>query len=176
MTTLVALARSAPPRLAPALAALLAALALAGAFVAEYVFHLLPCILCIYERWAYGVALAGGLLGLALARHRGARLAFTWLAILGFLAVFAISVYHVGVEEGWWTGTTECSGAGITAGMSREDLKNAILGAPKVSCTDVAWTLWGISLAGFNVILSPLFALVVWWAQRRSERAQGTQA
>ena len=167
MTTLVAIARSRSPRLAPALAAILAAAALAAAFVAEYVFHLLPCILCIYERWAFGLALAGGLAGLSLAGRPALARAATWLAVLGFLAVAGISVYHVGVEQGWWTGTTECSGAGITPGMSREDLKNAILGAPKVACTDVAWDLWGISLAGFNVIFAPIFAALVLLAMRR---------
>ena len=171
MTTTPARAASAASRLAPALAALCAGAALAAAFVAQYVFHLLPCILCIWERWAYGVALAAGLLGLAFARRSGTRRALTWLAILGFVAVAGISVYHVGVEQGWWTGSTECSGAGISAGMSREDLKSAILGAPKVACTDVAWDLWGISLAGFNVIFSPLFALLGWWALRRERRA-----
>jgi len=171
MTTLVAIARSRSPRLAPALAAILAAAALAAAFVAEYVFHLLPCILCIYERWAFGLALAGGLAGVALAGRPALARAATWLAVLGFLAVAGISVYHVGVEQGWWTGTTECSGAGITPGMSREDLKNAILGAPKVACTDVAWDLWGISLAGFNVIFAPIFAALVLLAMRRGRQA-----
>ena len=171
MTTLVAIARSTHPRLAPALAALLAALALTAAFVAQYVFHLLPCILCIWERWAYGVALGAGLAGVALAGRPGLARALTWLAVLGFVAVAGISVYHVGVEQGWWTGTTECSGAGIAPGMSREDLKNAILGAPKVACTDVAWDLWGISLAGFNVIFAPIFAALVLLAMRRGRRA-----
>ena len=171
MTTLVAIARSTNPRLAPALAALLAALALGAAFVAEYVFHLLPCILCIWERWAYGAALGAGLAGVALAGRPGLARALTWLAVLGFVAVAGISVYHVGVEQGWWTGSTACSGAGIEPGMSREDLKNAILGAPKVSCTDVAWDLWGISLAGFNVIFAPIFAAIVLLAMRRGRRA-----
>jgi disulfide bond formation protein DsbB len=155
------------PRVAPAIVTLLAVIALGGAFIAQYVFHLLPCVLCIYERWAYGAALAGGILGLVFARNAGARRAALWLGVLGFLAVAAISVYHVGVEQGWWTGSAECSGEGIKPGMSRDDLKNAILGAPKVACTDVAWDLWGISLAGFNVIFSPIFAGITLLLMRR---------
>ncbi len=155
------------PRVAPLVVLLLAVFALGTAFVAQYVFHLLPCVLCIYERWAYGAALAGGLLGLIVADNAGARRAALWLGVLGFLAVTAISVYHVGVEQGWWTGSTECSGAGIQQGMSRDDLRNAILGAPKVACTDVAWDLWGISLAGFNVIFSPIFAGITLLLMRR---------
>lgn len=152
--------------LAPAAAAFFSAAALAVAFVAEYVFLLLPCVLCIWERWAFGLALAGGLAGLALSRHPAAWRWSLRLAILGFLLVMGISIYHVGVEQGWWSGTAECSGS-IAPGMDREALREAILNAPKVACTDASWSLWGISIAGFNVIFSPLFAAATWLLMRR---------
>lgn len=142
---------------APLFVVLVSAAALGTALVAQHGFDLLPCLLCIWQRWAYGAALVAGLLALA-ARGR-ARRVFLVTAGLAFLAGAGIAGFHVGVEEGWWQGSAECQGT-ISAGMDREALKNAILNAPTVACDAVPWSLWGISMAGFNVIFSLLFALV----------------
>lgn len=148
---------------------LVSAAALATAFVAQYGFDLLPCILCVWQRWAYGAALVLGLGALA-ARGGAARRVFLTAAGLAFLAGAGIAFFHVGVEQGWWHGSSECQGS-ITPGMDREALKNAILNAPTVACDAVPWSLWGLSMAGFNVIFSLLFAAITLTLAARTRRS-----
>jgi disulfide bond formation protein DsbB len=138
-------------------------IALGTAFAAQYWGGLQPCVLCIYQRWPYGIAIVLGLAALAAGgRARGWLLA---LAGLTFLAGGGIAVFHVGVEQGWWEGTTEC-GATFTAG-SIEALRAQIMAAPVVRCGDVAWSFAGISMAGFNVIVSAILAVVTLAGARR---------
>ncbi len=146
--------------------------ALGTAFTAQWGFGLLPCVLCVWQRWAYGAALLFGLAALGLHRREAPRRIALALAALAFVAVTAIAGFHVGVEQGWWEGTSQCQGAGITSAMSRDDIKFAILNAPAVACNDVPWSLWGLSIAGFNVIFSLLFAVATaLFALKRGRRA-----
>ena len=71
----------------------------------------------------------------------------------------ALAGYHVGVEQKWWEGPASCSAA-VAAGTSFEDLKAQLLAAPIVRCDEVPWSLFGISMAGYNVLLSAGFAVV----------------
>ena len=74
-----------------------------------------------------------------------------------------IAVFHVGVEQQWWPGTAECGGID-GANLSLEQLKAQILAAPVVRCDEVAWSLFGISMAGYNILLSLGLALVAFAA------------
>ena len=153
--------RAAPGRyalLGPLFVVVMSAGALGTAFVSQWEFGLLPCVLCVWQRWAYGAALGLGVLALAAHRRALARRLLLGLAALAFVAVAGIAFYHVGVEQGWWQGSDTCQGAGITTSMTRDDIKFAILNAPTVSCNDVPWSLWGLSIAAFNVIFSLVFA------------------
>src|SRR5207237_10719321 len=76
------------------------------------------------------------------------------IAALGFLAGAGIAAFHVGVEQHWWAGTAECGASGPLAGGSAADLRAKLLAQPVVRCDEVAWSLFGISMAGFNVIVS----------------------
>jgi disulfide bond formation protein DsbB len=138
-------------------------IALGTAFGSQYWGGLQPCVLCVYQRWPYGVAIVLGLLALMVeGRPRGWLLG---LAGLTFLAGGGIAVFHVGVEQGWWQGTTQC-GASFTAN-SIEALRAQIMAAPVVRCTDIAWSFAGISMAGFNAIISAILALVMLTGARR---------
>lgn len=126
---------------------------LIGAFAFQYVGGLLPCTLCLWQRWPHGVAIAIGIVALF------------WnprvVLLLGALAVLAsagIAAFHVGVEQGWWEGLATCS-AGSIEGVSVEDLlnPNADVAAP-VRCDAIAWAMLGISMAGWNAIASVLLA------------------
>jgi len=159
------------PYLAPGLVVLLSAGALAVAFLAQYQYGLLPCVLCVWQRWAYGAALACGLAGLAVARRPEARQGALFLAGLAFLCVTAIAAVHVGVELDWWAGSDSCQGADLSSATSRADLKAAILNAPVIACDDIPWSLGGISIAGFNALFSLAFAAMTFWlAFRRPAR------
>jgi len=140
---------------------------LAGAFAFQYLGGLAPCQLCLWQRWPHAAAILAGLLALVFTRGTPGRL----LPLLGALAALAsagIGVFHVGVEEKWWEGLASCT-AGSISGISTADLldPNVDVGAV-VRCDEIAWQMFGISMAGWNVILSALLALVWVSAYRRS--------
>jgi disulfide bond formation protein DsbB len=129
-------------------------LLLAGAYVSEYGFGLYPCEMCWWQRWAHFAALPFALLAFA-AEPRRVWLAFAALAIL---ASGLIGAFHAGVEYGWWEGLTTCAAA---AGGDGGDPLAAIMDAPLVRCDEVQWSLAGISLAGFNFLISTAAALAI---------------
>lgn len=138
---------------------------LGGAYLSQYGFGLYPCEMCWWQRYPHFAAL--GLAALAWARPPG-RLAVT-LAALAILVSGGIGAWHAGVEYGWWEGVTDCA---ATAQAGADPL-TAILDAPIVRCDQVAWDLAGISLAGFNFLISTAAGLAILWLTRRSARAAG---
>ena len=121
---------------------------LGGALLSQYVGGLHPCEMCHWQRWPHGAAI--GLAGSAFLFRAGARGA-TLLTVLAALAIAvsgAIGVFHAGVEYGWWEGLTTCTASG--GAMSLDDLFDV----PLVRCDEVQWSLLGISMAGWNAILS----------------------
>ena len=150
-------------------AALIASvIALGTAFVAQYVFDLWPCVLCLYQRWPYAAIIAVTIAGLALQKKLGAG-PFLFLCALGFAATAAIGGYHVGVEQGWWEGTQECVGDTAQAN-SLQDLKAKIMSTPIVRCNDVAWSLFGISMAGYNFIAAAILSVFCFMSALSSKK------
>ncbi len=128
---------------------------LLGALAFQYWGGLAPCKMCIWQRWPHGAAIALGLIGFA------APLAI--VAVLGALAAFttgAIGVYHAGVEQGWWEGPTTCTSGDISA-LSPSELMNQIMTAPLIRCDEIAWSFAGLSMAGWNAVIS--FGLMAIW-------------
>ena len=150
-----------------------AAAALGVAFIAQYVFDLQPCVLCIWQRWPYAAVIVIGLLTLLLSRLTRHRLVGLALVVLALYADAGIAAFHVGVEQGWWQGTSECGGA-AGADLTIEQLRAQILGAPVVRCTDIAWSLFGISMAGWNLLyaagLGTLGLIGIFRSRRGAER------
>ena len=133
--------------------------ALALAFISQYVFELQPCVLCIYQRWPFAIAAALCLVALT----PSARPSAPWLLLLSalVLAVNAgIAVYHVGVEQYWWIGTEGCVGKTGTA-QTLAELRAQIMATPITRCDEVAFSLFGISMAGYNIAFSTGLA---WYA------------
>jgi disulfide bond formation protein DsbB len=136
---------------------------LLGAFAFQYIGGLVPCVLCLYQRWPHAAAVLIGLLGLKI----GGRV----LPLLGALAAAtsaAIGVFHVGVEQKWWEGLATCT-VDTLSGVSGADLLNTDLtvGAP-VRCDAIPWEMFGVSMAGWNVIVSGLLVLIWLAAARRA--------
>jgi disulfide bond formation protein DsbB len=130
------------------------ALLLAAAFFFQYVMGLAPCELCIWQRWPHAIAI---LLGILMLVSPG-----RWIAALGALVMFAgagIALYHTGIESGWWPGPTTCT-APAAGDLAPEDLLNKILSEPVVLCDEVAWSLFGISMAAWNGIASLVLAMI----------------
>jgi disulfide bond formation protein DsbB len=129
---------------------------LAGALYVQYVENLPPCPLCIYQRYAHLAALGLALLALVLAgRRRSAALAAAGLA---YVAGAAVAVFHVGVENRWWAGLEECVGNAGAATV--EELKAQLLATTPARCDQVLWSLLGISMAGYNAMISAGLALL----------------
>jgi disulfide bond formation protein DsbB len=121
---------------------------LAGALAFQYIGGLAPCPLCIDQRWPHAIAIGIGLLLLAWPKRGLAA-----LAGLVVLVGAGIAGYHVGIEEAWWPGPTTCT-APEPGAMAPGELLDQILATPVVLCDEVAWSLWGVSMAGWNGILS----------------------
>jgi disulfide bond formation protein DsbB len=137
----------------PVIVVLLASLAaLLAVLIGQYGFDLQPCALCLYQRVPYLVVLALALAGLALPRWRAHLLA---LCALSFLANCGIALFHVGVEQHWWAGLAACSSGGASGAANVDDLLAQLSQPVKVpSCDQVAWALFGVSLAGYNLLAS----------------------
>lgn len=146
------------------LALLTPAALLAGAYVSEYGFGLYPCEMCWWQRYAHFAALVPAVLAFVTA---GAlRIWLVRLAGIAILVSAAIGGFHAGVEYGWWEGLTRCAVLSVNEGQSALD---AIMGAPTVRCDEVQWSLFGISLAGWNFLISGIAgALVLWLSARRA--------
>ncbi len=128
------------------------ALLLGGAYIGEYAFDLYPCEMCWWQRYAHFAALALAVLAFALPRQR-------WpiaLAALTILASALIGGYHAGAEYKWWQGFTSCTSE--IAFKPGGDPLDAIMAAPRVRCDEVQWSLLGLSLAGFNFLISGIAA------------------
>ncbi|MDA0652715.1 MAG: disulfide bond formation protein B [Proteobacteria bacterium] len=152
---------STDPRLSPRTAALYVAFAaaalLATVFVMEYGFGVAPCQLCLLQRWPHGAVIPLAALAFLPAISDSGRRALLLLCAVAFATTAGIGIYHVGVEEGIFAGPSACSG-GIT-GDSIEELRRKLMAAPVVKCNEVAWALFGISLAGYNVLASSALAV-----------------
>jgi len=126
---------------------------LGAAYFGQYVFGLYPCEMCWWQRYALFFALPFALIGWF---GRSARWA-TGLALLGILVGGLIGGFHAGIEYGWWQGFTACT---TTATAGGGDALDAILNAPVVRCDTAPWDLFGISLAGWNFLISVPAAIV----------------
>jgi len=156
------------PTLVPLAILLVSIASLGSAFIAQYGFGLQPCVLCIWQRWPYAGTIAIGLLASLLLR-RSPLLLPPVVALAG--AIFAIgagiAAFHVGVEQHWWVGTAECTGTVGNGATTVEALRAQLKGTPVVRCDEVAWSLFGISMAGYNLLASVAYAIGCWIAALR---------
>ena len=161
------------PRIAAALAFVTSTALLGGAFLFQYVGGLAPCALCVYQRYPHGAAI--GLAALALIVPAAARLpraALLGLAGLALLASAAVAAFHVGVEQKWWEGLPSCVGAGnLDGNFNLDDIKKQADAGPPPRCDDVLWSLFGISMAGWNFLISTALGTVALIGAGRAARA-----
>ena len=131
-----------------------------------------PCEMCYWQRYPHMVAIIVGLLSLASFAWPRLALVFMLTAITALIVTAGIGVFHVGVEYHWWAGPQACSG-NVPKGLTPEQLKKYLFGAKMVRCDETAWAMWGISMAGWNAILSGALAFVLasgvasWVRERR---------
>ncbi len=146
---------------------------LLSALTAQYVFGLLPCVLCLYQRVPFVLTTGFGLAGL-LAVHKGSvRAASVWvgLSALAFAVNAGIAFYHTGVERHWWRSAFEACRVGDFSASSPQGLLETLLKTPDVPCDVIPWAdpILGLSMANYNAlmcaglaILCAAYALWVW--------------
>ncbi len=128
---------------------------LLGAWGFQYIGGFAPCKMCIWQRYPHGAAIVLGVLAFAFPGIRP-------LPLLGALAAAttaSVGFYHAGVEQGWWEGPSTCT-SGDIGGLSAEELMNQIMSAPLARCDEIPWEMFGISMAGWNGLISAGLVLV----------------
>lgn len=160
------------PAHVPWLVAGLGLAALCVAWLAQYGFGLAPCHLCLWQRGAHWATIALALAAVFAGRNRRWRGILLALAGIAALIGAGIALFHVGVEQQWWEGSGACVGGGI-AGLSGADLEAAIMNAPVTRCDEVAFEMFGISMAGYNGLFGLGVALFAFWGAKSLSRAAG---
>lgn len=134
-------------KLARLLALLIPAGLLGGALFSQYIGGLYPCEMCYWQRWPHGAAILLAIIALASPLGVARTRLIVLLAALLIAISGAIGVFHAGVELGWWEGITTCTATGA---RSLQDIMNT----PLIRCDQVQWSFLGISMAGWNAIIS----------------------
>jgi len=141
---------------------------LGGAHAFEQFAKLLPCELCLRQREVYWAAVAMAITGLVLWQLRPARrflVALNVLIGMVFVTGAIVAFYHAGVELKWWQGPAGCSG-GAPVDPSSIDLSKLNTPMATGSCSDIPWSMLGISMAGWNGLISAGLACLSFYAAR----------
>ena len=119
---------------------------LGGAYISQYGFGLFPCEMCLWQRYPHFAAVGFAILSYAMVPNR------VWAALAGLAILTSglIGGFHAGVEYGWWEGITGCSTLPSTIDVMD------VNAAPLVRCDVAPWDLFGISLAGWNFLISTI--------------------
>lgn len=140
--------------IARALALIIPGALMAGALGSQYLGGLAPCEMCLWQRWPHYAAIGLAALAFVLPQR-----ALVWLAALAILISGGIGIFHAGVEYHWWEGLTQCSQVPGSGGSG--NILADIMKTPLVRCDQAQWSLFGISLAGYNAIISISGALLI---------------
>ncbi|MGO4715846.1 disulfide bond formation protein B [Bradyrhizobium sp. 2TAF24] len=155
--------------------ALIAAATIGGAWFFQLVLGIQPCPLCLEQRYAYYLAIPLALVVALAARGGVARPLLAGgfgLLLLALLANVVLGGYHAGVEWGFWPGPTDCSGPIADLG-SAGSLLERLDTVKVVRCDEVQWRFLGLSLAGYNVLISLLMAAFALWGLRAAVARRG---
>ena len=170
MTDYVTLLRRDPPLAAAAIISIVGLLTICGFFFFEYVLGYPPCPLCLEQRDAFyvGVPLAA-LLWLGVNHGASSKVLVAGFVVITLAMLWntGLSAYHAGVEWKLWPGPTDCSGP-INDFGSASNMLNRLQDIRIVRCDEAAWRFLGISLAGYDVLISLFLATVAAWGAKAS--------
>jgi disulfide bond formation protein DsbB len=172
------IARTQPMAAAATAVAAIGIAAILGAYFFQYVIGLPPCPLCLEQRIAYYVSIplaAMILLGLSVGSSRKVLMLALFAIAAAMLWNAGLGVYHSGVEWHWWQGPQDCSGA--VPDFSKGSLIEQMQRARVVRCDEAAWRFLGLSLAGYNVLISlGLAAVAVWGAWTGRDQGSSSES
>ena len=132
-------------------------IALISAFFIEYILGHQPCNLCLIERIPYGLSI---MIIMAIFLIRKNQKFLVMLLILTFIFSFAISFYHFGIEQGFFQESSVCGVKSLTESVTKEDLLKQ-LSEKTISCKDVTFRIFGLSLTSINIVISILFIITL---------------
>ena len=132
-------------------------IALISAFFIEYILGHQPCNLCLIERIPYGLSI---MIIMAIFLIKKNQKFLVMLLILTFIFSFAISFYHFGIEQGFFQESSVCGVKSSTEIITKEDLLKQ-LSEKTISCKDVTFRIFGLSLTGINIVISLLFIITL---------------
>ena len=142
------------------------------AYTAQYGFGLEPCILCLYQRVPFAANVVLGLIALFMSAESPARVWILRVCGLAFLIGGGIAFYHVGVEQHWWQSAASCGGTPITGAITSEQLLQSLQQVQPKACDDVDWTLFGISMASYNVVFSTGLGILTFLGVHKMEKSK----
>lgn len=155
--------------IASAAIAVIAALTIAGVWFFQLVLDIRPCPLCLEQRYAYYLAIPLAAL-IALGASKGVSRGLLGLGLvilaLALLANAGLGAYHAGVEWGFWQGPTDCTGPITDLGGG--GLLDSLNKVKVIRCDEVQWRFLGLSLAGYNVLISLMLAVLAAWGLRKA--------
>jgi disulfide bond formation protein DsbB len=160
-----------PALIAAVVIAAVAAATIAGAWFFQLVLDIVPCPMCLEQRWAYyGIIPLSILIALAakMGVPRGVLLLALAVIALAALCNAGYGAYHAGVEWKFWPGPTSCTGAALNLGGG--SLLDQLDKVKIVPCDVVQWRFLGISLAGYNALISLLMAAIAAWGVAKRTR------
>jgi disulfide bond formation protein DsbB len=163
--------RTNPPAAAALTIAIVGALTIAGAWFFELVIKLNPCPMCLEQRWPYYIGIPLALVvALAAWRRAPGLLVAGGLLVLAALMLWGVymGAFHAGVEWKWWPGPQTCSGGGSFGGSG--GLLDRLKEINITRCDEAAWRFLGISLAGYNALISVALAAVALLGARVAAR------
>jgi len=137
---------------------------LIGALLFQYVGDMAPCKMCYWQRYPHVGAII--IAGIILITGIGV---FAVLGLLSALITAGIGGFHAGVERGWWEGPQSCTSTSIDK-LSTEELLAQIMSTPMVRCDEIPWQMFGLSMAGWNMVVSICLA-ILWTIAIKQQRA-----
>ncbi len=140
---------------------------LGGALAFQHIGHLAPCEMCMWQRWPHVAALSLALLAWLLRFDRR----LLAVAAVSVLVGAGIGAFHAGVEWHLWAGPPACTAAPLSGSIT--DITAMVLATPLIRCDAAAWTLFGVSMAGYNALLSTLIGGASLWLITRHRRVAG---
>jgi disulfide bond formation protein DsbB len=140
-----------------------------GALYFQYFEGLAPCVLCLQQRWPHYIAIGVAVIGIVMRPRLGFLFLFLLLGLMLWSA--GLAAYHSGVEWAWWPGPAGCSAAATLPDAG--NLLEAMGSARVPSCTEALWRLFGLSLAGYNAILSAAMVGLLLWSLLARRKTSG---
>jgi disulfide bond formation protein DsbB len=170
---IASMVRTRPLAAAATAIAVVGAAAILGAWFFQFVLGLKPCPLCLEQRYAYYFAIP-----LAVMVVMGEQVGAARKVLVAALAAIAagmlwntyLGIYHSGIEWKWWQGPNDCSGALENLG-SAGNLAKTLQTMSVVRCDEAAWRFLGLSLAGYNALISAMLATIAIWGVAMEHRS-----